>query len=289
MSRTSYTGTSAAATGDQVRTMGRPVHPPAAWESLGLDAPGSVLAAASILRGGGVHEALADAGADESFAEAFWGRLRGPGCHVVVDVPAGMTPMLLASVVACWMGLEPAAMQEDIGGTVSHVVSGAGHRHDQSWHTDSTAWVDPNRYSVLGLVAGRLTGQESTDLLPVETLARAVAVDPAAAAALASEPITWRRNFPYLAALDAPILADPVTRWVWPVVEEEMKGAPEALRRGAALVASLLNELPFHRAIVSATQVLVFDNWRALHRGPHLERDAGRELIRIKVTGAALS
>jgi len=266
-----------------------PLDPPIEWAHLGLDEPDDVASAWSLLRTGLIYDALAAVPACAEFTDAFWGRLRGPDCYVTVSVPVTFTPMLLASVVAGWMGLLPSAMHADIGGTVSHVVSGAGHRHDQSWHTDSTAWDDPNQYSILGLVAGRPTGRESTDLLPVASLARGIEADPGAVAALCGETIAWRRNFPHLPALDVPIFADSVTRWVWPVVETELETASDNLRRGARLVARLVNELPFHRPVVSARQLLVFDNWRALHRGPHLEKDAGRELIRIKVAGVAVS
>lgn len=264
------------------------VVPPTNWERVALDPPEDVPAATSLLRSGRVHTALADVPADGLFAQVFWSQLRGPDRHVAVGVPSGLSPALLACLVAAWMGLKPSAMHDDIGGTVSHVVSGAGHRHDQSWHTDSTAWVEPNRYSVLALLAGRPTDNESTDLLSVATLARALTIDPAAAKSLAYEAITWRRNFPHLPILDAPILSDPVTRWVWPVIKDEMGRVSDDLCRGVQLAARLVNELPFHRPIVSADRLLVFDNWYALHRGPHVERASGRELIRIKVTGVAV-
>ncbi|MET3862561.1 hypothetical protein ABIE38_003507 [Dietzia sp. 2505] len=262
--------------------------PPTDWERVALDPPDDVPAAASLLCRGRVHEALAKVPTDELFEQAFWSRLRGPDCHVAVGVPSGLSPALLACLVAAWMGLKPSAMHNDIGGTVSRVVSGDGHRHDQSWHTDSTAWVEPNRYSVLALLAGRPTVHESTDMLPVATVARALTRDPVVAESLAHESVTWRRNFPHLPNLDAPVLGDPVTRWVWPVVEEEMERVSVNLRRGVKLTAHIVNELPFHRPVVSAERLLVFDNWRALHRGPQVERASGRELIRIKVTGVAV-
>lgn len=269
-------------------TFPAPLTAPPSWTGFGYDAPADATAAARLLCSGQAHATVAGAEVPQGFAEEFRRRLCGEECHVVVTVPNNLTPPLLACLLSVWMGLEPGQMHDDIGGTVSQVVSGAGHRHDQSWHTDSSAWTEPNRYSVLALLAGTPSPADSTDLLPLAVVRDALGSNSAAHRALTDEPIAWRRNFSDLPALAAPIFGKAAPRWVWPVVEEEVGRGSAALRRGANLVARLINELPFHKPTVTPSSVLVFDNHRALHRAPHLERDAGRELIRIKVTGIAV-
>lgn len=223
-----------------------------------------------------------------SFAAGFWGRLRGSDAHVLVDYPADVSALRAATLIAGWMGVPPEAVHEHIGGTVSHVISGAGHRHDQSWHTDSTPWEEPNRYSILGFLNGAANTDASTDLQPIDALQDILADDPAALGALRHEDIAWRRNFPLLPALQAPILDPQTPRWVWPVLEQLLDEMSDDLRRGTLAVAQLINELPHQSPVVAPGRLLVFDNWRALHRGPHLDTSSRRELVRIKVGGRAL-
>ena len=264
---------------------------PAKWATTDLTDLASVPAADEALRSGVPHAWLArNADTIHSlFAAEFWRRVNGPHGHVVLELPSGMSSVAAAALIGAWMGLLPDQVHGDIGGTVSHVVSGVGHRHDQSWHTDSTPWHEPNRYSVLGLLSGIGTEDQSTDLLALSSLRqRLAASDPAAWAALQTEAIEWRRNFPHLADLRAPVLAPQQPRWVWPVLEELIDELSPELRRGVGLVARLVNEVTYHSPVVTPSKVLVFDNGRMLHRGPHLEESSGRELIRIKVAGKAI-
>ena len=71
-------------------------------------------------------------------------------------------------------------------------------------------------------------------------------------------------------------------------LEELIDELSPELRRGVGLVARLVNEVTYHSPVVTPSKVLVFDNGRMLHRGPHLEESSGRELIRIKVAGKAI-
>jgi hypothetical protein len=263
---------------------------PAKWATTDLADLTSVSEADEALRSG-VPQAWLAKNAHKrrsNFAAEFWRRINGPRGHVVLELPLGMSSVAAAVLVSAWMGLRPDQVHGDIGGTVSHVVSGAGHRHDQSWHTDSTPWQEPNRYSALGLLSGVGTDDQSTDLLALNSLQqRLVAVDPAAWMALQTEPIEWRHNFPHLANLQAPVFGPQKPRWVWPVLMEQMDEFSPALRRGVGLVARLVNEVPYDSPVVTMSKLLVFDNGRMLHRGPHLEESSGRELIRVKVAGKA--
>jgi len=264
---------------------------PAEWATIDLLDLTEVSDAAAALRSGVLHALLAERD-DETrsgFGMEFWGRVTGPRGHVVLEIPPCMSSVAAAALVAAWMGLRSDQVHDHIGGTVSHVVSGVGHRHDQSWHTDSTPWHEPNRYSVLGLLSGAGADEESTDLLALSSLHQGLADDPAAWAALRTESIPWRRNFPHLARLKAPVLGTRHPRWVWPVLEELMDELSPDLQRGVALVARLVNDVPHHSPVVTRSQVLVFDNGQMLHRGPHLEESSGRELIRIKVAGMAIA
>ena len=222
------------------------------------------------------------------FSERFWTQLKGPAAHAMIKYPNDMSGLRAAALTAAWMGVAPGAVHFDLGGTVSQVISGSGHRHDQSWHTDSTPWAEPNRYSVLAFFAGDPDMNHSTDLLPIGTLVSQLAVDPPALHALRYEPIPWRRNFPQLPNLMAPVLAAAVPRWVWPVLEPLLRDLSEDLRRGVLALAGLVNDTSHYAPVVAPGRLLVFDNWRAMHRGPHLETGSGRELVRIKVGGRAL-
>ncbi|HEY5854083.1 MAG TPA: hypothetical protein VIW24_08540 [Aldersonia sp.] len=224
-----------------------------------------------------------------NFAERFWEQLRGPTAHVVIEYSHDISSLHAVTLTSAWMGLSPRSVHNDLGGTVSHVVSGVGHRHDQSWHTDSTPWTVPNRYSILGFLAGESDARQSTDLLPIGTLKPLLANDPTALSALRNEHIPWRRNFPDLNALDAPVLGKTIPRWVWPVLEPLLGDFSANLRRGVLALAEFANSTAHYAPVVAPGRVLVFDNRRALHRAPHLEAKSGRELIRIKIGGGALS
>ncbi len=264
---------------------------PEKWVSADVADAAEVADIAAALRSGRLRAWLPAVGQDtqSGFGAEFWSRLAGPRGHAVIEIPYGLSPLVAAALLATWMGLRSEQVHDDIGGTVSHVVSGVGHRHDQSWHTDSTPWCEPNRYSVLGLLSHGGAADQSTDLLSLDSLSGGLASDPAAWSALRSDPIPWRRNFPQLAELHAPVMAALHPRWVWPVLEELMDEFSPDLRRGVALVARLLNEVPHYSPVVTRSQLLVFDNGRMLHRGPRLEESSGRELIRIKVTGRAIA
>ena len=107
---------------------------PAKWATTDLTDLASVPAADEALRSGVPHAWLArNADTIHSlFAAEFWRRVNGPHGHVVLELPSGMSSVAAAALIGAWMGLLPDQVHGDIGGTVSHVVSGVGHRHDQS-------------------------------------------------------------------------------------------------------------------------------------------------------------
>lgn len=264
---------------------------PANWAHAEIAELAEVVDAAAALRSGRPQAWLAEHD-DQSpcgFGPKFWSLLSGTRGHVVLEVPSQMTSAGAATLVAAWMGLRPEEVHDDIGGIVSRVISGVGHRHDQSWHTDSTPWYEPNRYSILGLLEGGGSGDLPTNLLALTSLKEGLAGDPKARAALRTESISWRRNFPHLVDLRAPVFGTPHLRWVWPVLDDLRDEMSADLQRGVTLVARLINEVPFHSPVVDRSHLLVFDNRRMLHRGPRLEASSGRALIRIKVVGEAIA
>lgn len=266
-----------------------PLPIPAEWVNTDVAGLIEVADAASALRSGLPHVWLAEHDeTSRSFGAELWNRLSGCYGHTLLEIPARMSGVGAATLVAAWMGLRPDQVHDDIGGTVSHVVSGVGHRHDQSWHTDSTPWHEPNRYSVLALLKGAGADEESTDLLALRSLRQVLASDPTALAALKTEPVPWRRNFRHLTDLYAPVLGTPHPRWVWPVLVELMDELSADLQRGVALVARHVNEVHYYTPVVTRSHLLVFNNAQMLHRGPRLERTSHRELVRIKVAGKAI-
>lgn len=219
------------------------------------------------------------------FAETFWSQLAGPSAHVRVNHPLSMTSLQAATLTAAWMGVPTDAVHRLIGGTVSKVVSGVGHRHDQSWHTDSTPWKSPNNYSVLGHLNGAEEGSGSTDLITVDSLKEYLTQHPESLSALKHEKIPWRSNFPKLAEMHEPIFGQVSTRWVWPVIEPILDSFSPSLRNGILIIMNQLNVSEHFSPVVKPGTVLIFDNRRVLHRGPAIGNESRRELVRIKVGG----
>ncbi|WP_433220549.1 hypothetical protein ACQP00_18170 [Dactylosporangium sp. CS-047395] len=215
--------------------------------------------------------------------------LDGEAGHAVVGYPAEVPATVAATLLAAWLGMPAEGVHDDVGGTVSHVVSGVGHRHDQAWHTDSTPWLLPNRYSVLGLLSAPGPQPEATGVLPIRRLHTALLDDPEALAALRGEALPWRVNFPHLPQLWGAILDPAVPRWVRPAVDPLRDRMSPALARGVLrLEAALAGAVPWYEPATAPGRLVMFDNHRVMHRGPLLEQDSGRELIRIKIGGRAV-
>lgn len=224
-----------------------------------------------------------------AFQEQLLDALDSDAAHLTITFPRHVPPPVACTLLAAWLGLPPASVHDDIGGTVSHVVSGAGHRHDQAWHTDSTAWLLPNRFSLLGLCSTPGGQDLPTGVMPVRHLDHFLHDDQEALAALRSETLPWRVNFPDLPQLWGSVLDPAVPRWVRPAVDPLRERMSPALARGVQrLETALAGQVPWYEPSTAAGRLVMFDNHRVLHRGPQAEASSGRELVRIKIGGRAL-
>jgi hypothetical protein len=208
------------------------------------------------------------------------------GAHATFSYPAEHGAIHATALLAAWMGPAPESVHEDLGGTVTIVRSGSGHRDDQQWHTDSTPWWRPNAMTLLGQVH-LAEGQRApaTELLPLSIVDLAMANYPSALTTLRSIAVPWRRNFPDRRQFAAPILSFDPPRWVGSVLADLTKELPRNLATAVETFRSAIAELPPVRAIVEPGQLLIFDNRANLHRGPKIEQDLERRLIRIKLGG----
>jgi len=210
------------------------------------------------------------------------------GTHALFRYPEQHGALHASAMLAVWMGLGAVQVHEDLGGTVTVVRSGLGHRHDQAWHTDSTPWRRPNVMSLLGHIH-IATGFElpATGLLPIATLESALATDSDALHELRTTHVPWRRNFPDREQLSAPILGIDSPRWVGSVLAELRHELTPPLRRAVDVLEKHLLELPPVEETVQPGQLLMFDNRTNFHRGPQVEQTHERQLVRIKLGGTA--
>lgn len=192
-----------------------------------------------------------------------------------------------AALLAAWIGPPPASVHEDLGGTVTIVKSGLGHRDDQQWHTDSTPWWRPNAMTLLGQVhLAEGYAAPATELLPMLVIERAMAEHPAALRELRSTPVPWRsKNFADRRQFSAPILSLDLPRWVGSVVAELAPELTPAMGEAVAIFRSTIAELPPTRITVEPGRLLMFDNRANFHRGPQIEPTMERRLVRIKLGG----
>lgn len=208
------------------------------------------------------------------------------GAHAQFDYPREYGALHATAALAAWIGLAPGSVHEKLGGTVTIVRSGLGHRDDQKWHTDSTPWWRPNAMTLLGqihLAAG--FDAPATELLPLGVVDAAMADYPAALHTLRSTPVPWRRNFPDRRQFSAPILSLDLPRWVGSVLADLADELPAGVREAADIFSATIDALPPVRAVVEPGRLLMLDNRANLHRGPRIEQDLERQLIRIKLGG----
>jgi hypothetical protein len=210
------------------------------------------------------------------------------GGHAQFTYPSEYGALHAAAALAAWIGPAPESVHEELGGTVTIVRSGLGHRDDQKWHTDSTPWWRPNAMTLLGqvhLAAG--FDAPATELLPLGTVDAAMAEYPAALHALRSTAVPWRRNFADRRPFSAPILSLDPPRWVGSVLADLRDELSDELRDAVDVFRETVDALPPVRAVVEPGRLLMFDNRANLHRGPDIEQDLERRLIRIKLGGEA--
>lgn len=210
------------------------------------------------------------------------------GAHGLFSYPQDHGALHATAMLAAWIGFDPVKVHEDLGGMVTIVRSGLGGRADQKWHTDSTPWRRPNRLTLLGQIhLAEGCEAPATELLPFATVDDALSVHPEALQILRSSPVPWRGNLPNLSGFDAPILAIDTPRWLETVLDQCGDDLPVDLQAAVGVFRSTIGALPPVGAVVEPGQLLLFDNYANLHRGPNIEQDLERSLVRIKIGGAA--
>lgn len=172
-----------------------------------------------------------------------------------------------------------------MGGYRSEVVGSPSVPAQHAWHTDSTPWARPNRWTILGLLEGAQDPSGATCILPWSSVDLVGRIGRDALDALIHECVPWRAQFPQLPPFQAPILGT-APRWFRPALQP-LLDAPGS-GRVAAAVAKLAEELAsasyWLEAVIEPGTLLIFDNHAVLHRGP-ASSDERRRLLRLKVEG----
>lgn len=209
------------------------------------------------------------------------------GAHAEFSYPEEYGALHAAALLAAWIGPSPVSVHEDLGGTVTIVQSGLGHRDDQQWHTDSTPWWRPNAMTLLGQVhLAEGYSAPATELLPLVEVDRAMAEHPAALHALRSTLVPWRsKNFADRRQFSAPILSLDPPRWVGSVVAELESELSPDMRDAVQIFRTTIAALPAVQVVVEPGRLVMFDNRANLHRGPQIEPTLERRLVRIKLGG----
>lgn len=214
------------------------------------------------------------------FRESLLEKLEQHGYAVVVDVLPEARYIATALIAEVLGGLNggPAGA---LGGEITTVVTSSFFDHNLAWHTDSTSWELPNRWQILTLVQPDSLGRPApTSVLPwtpVLTRIGAGAVDE-----LRSTKLGWREQFPDLPPLSAPVLGSP-PRWLRPALGRHLNSNEDGPL--PKLAAAIAESEEFAQVDVSESSIVVFDNHAVLHRGPHLDPDGGRTIIRLKLGG----
>ncbi|MFF5032233.1 Fe(II)-2OG oxygenase family protein [Nocardia salmonicida] len=181
----------------------------------------------------------------------------------------------LGGVKSTWIG--------PLGGEITTVQTKAVLDHNLEWHTDSTSWTVPNRWQILTLLTpDRLGRPAPTGLLRWSDIITRLPAD--AVRRLSTRQYSWRAQFPALPALSAPILGT-ANRWLIPALDPHRTwDAPTDLDL-YELETTIKSAPGAVQVELTASHILVFDNHRMLHRGPSLNPDGGRTLVRVKVGG----
>jgi hypothetical protein len=219
------------------------------------------------------------------FATGLRTALAGPSGSVVITATAPEQIGQVVSLIGTLLGNTTYRASALLGGPASAVPTGGINRYEQAWHTDSTPWVMPNRWSVLGLLReDSALADASTCLLPWATLARAWRDDQWVRTALRNHGRSWRDRYPALPPLVAPILGT-VPRWFRPALASLIDQPEHHDSACRAVDDALLRVVHYHRTTLRPGRVLVFDNHAVLHRGPAVHEPSTRALLRLKVDG----
>jgi hypothetical protein len=218
-----------------------------------------------------------------AFAEELRAAMDSHGIAHVVDIDPPNRYLACALATTSLGGLS-GTPPGPLGGEMTTVVTSSVFDHNLAWHTDSTSWEVPNRWQILCLIQpDQWKRPAPTTLLPWSRVLESVS--DAAADELARVSYPWREQFPALRPLTAPILGDP-PRWLRPALASSLSG-PDAspTPQLAEIDRAITGATDYVDIELTLSSILVFDNHAVLHRGPHLDPDGGRSLIRLKLGG----
>lgn len=206
----------------------------------------------------------------------------GPAAMVTGFSPAQR--LHVTAMLAMALGGIRSAGIGPLGGEVTLVETKAVLDHNLQWHTDSTSWKVPNRWQILTLLTPDRYGRPApTGLLAWAAVA--ARLKPETSARLSTERYSWRTQFPTLPPLSAPVLGQ-ANRWLIPALAEHRVGGRSLSDRALAELESVIVASSDTLSVeLAEDRILVFDNHRVLHRGPSLDPDGGRTLLRVKVSG----
>jgi hypothetical protein len=252
----------------------------AAWPR--ADAPGGVVEAVRRARAGGL---LARFRGEGDFLPALRTALAGAARSVVVTYTDPRRVVDVVSLLGALLGKVTYVASPALGGPASAVPTGGIDRYEQAWHTDSTPWTAPNRWSVLGLLQEDPALRDArTSVLPWTTLGEGWSGDAALTEALRHHRFSWREGYPALSPLSAPIWGDP-PRWFRPALARLIDDPTKRVAVCHAVDETLRRVTSWYETVISPGRVLIFDNHAALHRGPAVREPSPRTLLRLKVDG----
>lgn len=231
-------------------------------------------------------QVLGSPGVDEEYVKKFSNELSSALQTMSCTVVSGFESQLryaVMSLVSSLLGGLSGTISGRLGGEVTEVVTSNILDHNQAWHTDSTSWSVPNRWQILALVTPDRFGRAA----PTSILRWTNVLDRLGGIAqqLSTRKLAWRQQFPELPPLEAPILGHP-PRWLRPALAPYLddSGRFDDLALDA-IDRAIRGAHDWFDCEITRSTLLVFDNYAVLHRGPKLEPDGGRTVLRIKLGG----
>jgi hypothetical protein len=235
--------------------------------------------------GGWTSTASADI---SGFRESLIAHLRGSDGAILLTGFSANQMEVVAHATATRLGHTDYATSVLIGGYRSEVVGSPAVPAEYAWHTDSTPWVRPNRWTILGLLEGPSEPSGATCILPWSTVVLNGRIGRGALDALMHDGVPWRAQFPDLPPIQAPVLGA-VRRWFRPALQSLLHapGSSPVAAAVAVLAEELAGASRWLEAVIEPGTLLIFDNHAVLHRGPTAS-DERRRLLRLKVEGRAV-
>lgn len=262
---------------------------PTEWEALIASWPATAPGSSAIdlirrAKAAGLLARLHDTN-DDGFGRVLRDALDCAAHGVTVRYPPWCRAVPVVSLLGLSLGKVDYQPSPLLGGPASAVPTGGIDRYEQAWHTDSTPWATPNRWSILGMLREDPALRDApTALLPWHLLEPAWKDDAAVSAALRWHQFSWRDQYTALPKLMAPIRGD-VPRWFRPALAHLIDGPADPIDACSAVDEALRRATTWYEAVVTPQQVLVFDNHAVLHRGPAVKDLSARTLLRLKVDG----